>query len=55
MPIPKPKQKETKEHYIARFMKNAIMQDEFKDRKQRLAVAYATWRRKHKDNKRRKK
>lgn len=44
MPIPKPKKGEKKQKYISRFMSNDTMQKEYKDRKQRLAIAYSTWR-----------
>jgi hypothetical protein len=39
---------ETKEEYIARFMSNEIMIKEYPDNKQRLAVAYYSWRKHNK-------
>jgi len=49
VPIPKPKRMETASDYIRRFMRNKRMQSEFKDRNQRLAVAYAQLRRRKRD------
>lgn len=40
MPMPKPKAAETKEKFVARFMANPAMQEDYPDEKQRLAVAY---------------
>ena len=42
MPIPKPKKYERRTEFIARFMKDKRMKEY--DRKQRLAIAYKTWR-----------
>lgn len=47
MPIPTPTQGESQSSFIARFMSNDAMKKEFPEEKQRLAVAYSTWR-KHK-------
>lgn len=44
MPLPKPRKDETKEQYVARFLKSDAAQ-EFKTQDQRLAVAYETYRR----------
>ena len=43
MPILKPKPRETKSEFISRFMSNKLMEKEYKP-KQRLAIAYKTWR-----------
>lgn len=47
MPIPKPNPSEKQDDYIARFMSNETMKKEYPDEKQRLAVAYSTWRKMH--------
>lgn len=44
MPIPKPRKGETQQEYIQRGMSNDVMEKEFPDQKQRLAVLYSTWR-----------
>lgn len=51
MPVPKPKGKEALKRFVARFMANAVMKKEFPDHKQRLAVAYSTFRRARKKKK----
>jgi len=40
----KKKPGETKSEYVSRLMKNKTMQREYKDPKQRAAVAYSYWR-----------
>ena len=45
MPIPKPKKVEHKQDYIKRFIKNSIMEKEYPNIKQRLAIAYTQLRR----------
>jgi hypothetical protein len=40
----KKKPGETKSEYVSRLMKNKTMQKEYKDPKQRVAVAYSYWR-----------
>lgn len=47
MPLPTPKKNETQNDFISRFMKSSAAQ-EFKDQKQRTAVAYEQWRQKEK-------
>lgn len=42
MPMPKPREGETLKAFIERFMSE--MKSEYSDHKQRLAVAYSTWR-----------
>ena len=44
MPIPKPSKGEKQEDFISRFMADEVMQKEFPDQKQRVAVAYKEWR-----------
>lgn len=41
--MPRPKPEESKEDYIARFMKSAEAQSDYPDEKQRLAVAYSLY------------
>jgi hypothetical protein len=43
MPMPKPRGKETKEDFVARFMGDEAMAADYPDEKQRAAVAYKTW------------
>ena len=43
MPIPKPKNIETKNKFIARCMNNKVMVNEFTNPKQRLAVCEKQW------------
>jgi len=40
----KKKPRETKSEYVSHLMKNKTMQKEYKDPKQRVAVAYSYWR-----------
>ena len=46
MPVPQPKKGETQDEFITRFMGNETMKRDYPDQKQRLAIAYSTWRRK---------
>lgn len=46
--MPRPNEGETKEDYVARFMKSAEAQSDFPDDKQRVAVAYSMWERRGK-------
>jgi hypothetical protein len=46
MPLPKPREGETQDEFVSRFMSNEVAKREFPDQKQRLAVAYSTWRKK---------
>jgi len=46
MPLLKPKKYERKPKFIQRFIKSKRMELEFKNRKQRLAIAYDIWRKK---------
>jgi len=45
MPVPQPNKGETREEFVARFMSNDTMKKEYPDNKQRLAIAFSTWRR----------
>jgi len=47
MPMPSPKDGEEKNDFISRFMSSEAMKKEYPDQKQRVAVAYAQWRKKH--------
>jgi hypothetical protein len=44
MPLPTPIQKESETDFVKRFMNNPVMKEEYKDVKQRVAVAYSTYR-----------
>ena len=48
MPVPKPKDGETKKEFISRCMGNDTMLEEYPDNKQRAAVCYDIWDRKDK-------
>lgn len=47
MPMPKPGEKEGEQDFVSRFMGDPAMVKEYPDEKQRAAVAYATFRRRH--------
>lgn len=47
MPLPLPKSGEKEDVFIPRCMGNETMKSEFPDRKQRTAVCYSRWRKKH--------
>ena len=49
MPLPKPKKNEKQNDFISRCMSSDVMQDEFSDHKQRIAVCYSQFRRKEED------
>lgn len=44
MPMPKVGKDESRDDYISRFMSDKVMEKEYPDRKQRLAVAYSQYR-----------
>jgi len=44
MPMPKPKKDETQDDFISRCMADGVMQSEYPDNDQRLAVCYDLWR-----------
>lgn len=44
MPIPKPRDDESEDDFIARCMSNDIMEEDYPDNDQRLAVCYTQWR-----------
>ena len=43
MPMPKPTSGQNKDSFIASFMANEAMKEDYPDKDQRLAVAYSTW------------
>jgi len=45
--MPKPNPGEKKQDYVKRFMESEEAKKSFPNRKQRLAVAYSMWRKKH--------
>lgn len=53
MPMPKPGKKETQEEFVARFMGDEVMKKDYKDQKQRYAVAMTQWKRRLAKNSRR--
>jgi len=44
MPLPTPKQNEEKKKFIARCSGSKVMNSEYPDTKQRVAVCYSQWR-----------
>ena len=44
MPIPKPKDNEEQDEFIARCMSDETMKDEYEDNDQRLAICFSAWR-----------
>ncbi len=48
MPIPKPHPNEKESEFVNRFMADPVMVKEYPDEKQRVAIAYFTWREKDK-------
>ena len=48
MPIPKPRTEEERDEFIARFMRDDEMREEYPDEDQRLAIAFDTWRNQNK-------
>jgi len=46
MPLPVPKSQEDSQNFITRCMESKVMQREYPDKKQRLAVAYSIIRQK---------
>ena len=51
MPLPKPHEEETQKEFIKRCMESEIMQEEYSDTNQRLAICYQQWRRKDMEHK----
>jgi hypothetical protein len=43
MPIPTPKKIESKSDFVARCMKDKVMNEEYSDNKQRVAICYSRW------------
>jgi len=54
MPIPHPKPNESEQEFVSRCVASELMQREFPDQKQRLAVCYSHYRNVKKIRKRRK-
>jgi hypothetical protein len=42
-----PEAEESREEFIAKCMSSEVMKKEYSDKKQRLAVAYSQWNKKH--------
>lgn len=51
MPLPVPKSTETQEKFISRCIANSVMNREYPNREQRLAVCYSIWKNRNKENK----
>jgi HK97 family phage prohead protease len=49
MPIPKPRKDELRDKFIKRCMSNDLMNDEYPDNKQRMAVCSTQWRNRNKE------
>ncbi|MFW6173343.1 MAG: hypothetical protein ACOC5T_06320 [Elusimicrobiota bacterium] len=49
MPIPKPKEKESKEEFVKRCVSSKVMNKEYPDREQRYAVCQSQWDKKKED------
>lgn len=47
MPIPKPRKAEKQSKFMSRCMSDKITKKEFPDNKQRVAVCFSSWRKKH--------
>jgi hypothetical protein len=45
--MPEPGEKETQEEFVGRCMGNSVMNTDYPDQKQRAAVCYSQWRKKH--------
>jgi hypothetical protein len=48
MPLPKPSKTETEQEFVSRCAGDEMMNKEFKDQKQRLAVCYSQYKIRHK-------
>jgi len=48
MPIPKPRENEKESEFIGRCMGDEVMNRDYPDSKQRVAVCYNSWREKKK-------
>lgn len=47
MPIPNPKKAEPQKKFMSRCMSNGTMKKEYPDNKQRVAICFGSWRKKH--------
>jgi len=45
MPLPKPSKKETEQEFVSRCMGDEMMNEDYKDQKQRAAVCYSQFKR----------
>lgn len=51
MPIPTPNKGEEKKKFIARCCGNSVMNKEYTDVKQRVAICYSQWKKAHPESK----
>lgn len=49
MPLPKPSKKETEQEFVSRCMGDDMMNEDYKDQKQRAAVCYSQFKRRIKN------
>jgi hypothetical protein len=49
MPLPSPKKKETEQEFVSRCMGDDMMNQDFKDQKQRAAVCYSQYKKRIKN------
>lgn len=49
MPLPSPKKKETEQEFVSRCMGDDMMNEDYKDQKQRAAVCYSQYSRRMKN------
>jgi hypothetical protein len=49
MPLPSPRKKETQQEFVSRCMGDEMMNEEYKDQKQRAAVCYTQFSRRMKN------
>ena len=51
MPLPTPNKNEEKAKFISRCAGNPVMNKEYKDQKQRLAICFSQWKKAHPNSK----
>lgn len=49
MPLPSPSKKETEQEFVSRCMGDEMMNEDYKDQKQRAAVCYSQFKRRMKN------
>lgn len=49
MPLPSPSKKETEQEFVSRCMGDEMMNEDFKDQKQRAAVCYSQYKKRIKN------